>query len=216
MCCGLPRATANVKQKELAACLRSHLEERGIILIKKDADDSDRFNVLQEELLSGALSMASQAKEQDGALLVQCWGGCNRAPSLAVALLMLQEGMDVVQAAARVMAHRGAILTNRSFRRRLVTLAYHENRLPACLERMDEPQAMPSVYRWDTASVEELLVLAYLATRAKYFGSFYDGNMRPLHAYIRDAYMSRQWGEVQRLQQRRQLLSSLLAWPDGR
>ena len=129
---------------------------------------------------------------------------------------MLQEGMDVVQAAAHVMAHRGAILTNRSFRRRLVTLAYHENRLPACLERMDEPQAMPSVYRWDTASVRELLVLAYLATRAKYFGSFYDGNTRPLHAYIRDAYMSRQWGEVQRLQQRRQLLSSLLAWPDGR
>jgi protein-tyrosine phosphatase len=113
------------------------LEERGIILIKKDADDSDRFHVLQEELLSDALSTASQAKEQDGALLVQCWGGCNRAPSLAVALLMFEENMDVVEAAAHVMARRGAVLTNRSFRRRLVTLAYRENSRPICLETLE-------------------------------------------------------------------------------
>jgi hypothetical protein len=191
------------------------LADYGIVFNKREADDSDTYDILEEDFPE-ARSMASKAKEQGGALLVQCWGGCNRAPSLAVALLMLEENMDVVEAAAHVMARRGAILTNRSFRRRLVTLAYHKNCLPLCLETVDSPRAVPSVYRWDTLSVEELLILAYLATRTRYYSSYYDSNMRSLQAYIADAHMSRQWEQVQRLHQRRQLLSSMLGWPDGR
>jgi protein-tyrosine phosphatase len=198
-----------------AASPRQCFADRGVIFNTREADHSDTYDVLTEDLPE-ACTLAQQAMAQHGALLIQCWGGCNRAPSLAVALLMLETELDVVQAAAHVMARRGAILTNRTFRRRLVTLAYEENRLLQCLETVDTPLPIASVYRWDTSSVEELLILAYLATRARYYASFYDGDRRSLQAYIADAHVSRQSEQVQWLHQRHRLLSSLLGWPDGR
>jgi hypothetical protein len=61
--------------------------------------------------LPTGLAIANRAVEQGGAVLVQCWGGVMRAPSLAVALLMWVQHVHVVSAVEMVMAVRGEILT---------------------------------------------------------------------------------------------------------
>ena len=167
----------------------------------RDADDSDDYDILGEDLTE-ALSMASDARDRGGALLVNCWGGCNRAPSIAVAVLTLESDLDIAQACAQVMSQRGSILSNRSFRRRLVALAHRNMRLPLSLGPVDIAQSVSGPYRWDALSVEELLILCFMATRAERYFEFPDNTGRTFAVFIADATASRRWSQLVMLQQR--------------
>jgi len=192
--------------------LRQNLANRGVHFKTRNADDSDEYDILGEDL-SVAMAMASEARDRGGALLVNCWGGCNRAPSIAVAVLMLNSRLDIVQACVRVMSHRGAILSNRSFRRRLVRLAHRKMRLPLSPGALDLPHVVSGAYRWDTPSVEELLVLCFMATRAGRYFSFPDSTRRTLADHIADARAAQRWSQLLVLQQRKCLLSHIMQWP---
>ena len=191
--------------------LRQNLANRGVHFKTRNADDSGHYDILGEDL-SVAMGMASEARDQGGALLVNCWGGCNRAPSIAVAVLMLNSRLDIVQACVRVMSRRGAILSNRSFRRRLVMLAHRKMRLPLSLGTPDVPQGVSGAYRWDTSSVEELLILCFMATRAGRNFSFPDSTRRTLADHIADARAAQRWSQLLVLQQRKCLLSHIMQW----
>ena len=188
---------------------RQQLADQRVDFRSRRAHDSDNYNILAEDLTE-ARSMASDARSQGGALLVQCWGGCNRAPSIAVALLMLEAKLNLVEACLQVMRNRGEILTNRAFRRQLVKLAAQEDCLPWYGDWWDVPQQEPGVYRWDTSSAEELLTLCYVATRAGMYSDYLDSALRTLSACVAGATASRQWEQLRMLVERRFLLASIM------
>ena len=189
--------------------LRQQLAHQRVDFRTRRAHDSDNYNILAEDLTE-ARSVASDARAEGGALLVQRWGGCNRAPSIAVALLMLEANLNLVEACVHVMCHRGEILTNRSFRRRLVILAAQEECLRVCCLPFDVPQPVPGVYRWDTSSAEELLTLCYVATRTGMYFDYLDSTLRTISECIRDAAASQQWEQLCILVERRFLLASIM------
>ena len=146
------------EQKEL----RDQLGCRDIAFTVLPACDSPCYKILSGHL-EEAQQVAEAAREVHGAVLVQCWGGCNRAPTVGTALLMRLEKTQLVDACGAVQAVRGEVLTNKGFRRQLLQLAVEEG----LLEDETLPAQLPCghgrPYRWDTDVVEEFLHLLHVS-----------------------------------------------------
>lgn len=103
--------------------LREKLSARGIRLDVVDALDSYGFDIVRccREVTAkvGSEAVAGGA----GIVLVNCYGGVNRAGAASVMMLMLAEKLSLLEAASQVVQARGTVLTNLCFRRQLVQLA---------------------------------------------------------------------------------------------
>ena len=73
--------------------------------------------------LGEMLAPAQAALFENRHVLVVCWGGRNRAPTITIGLLMIVGGLWLKEAAADVVRCRGRVLSNATFRQQLATLA---------------------------------------------------------------------------------------------
>ena len=143
-------------------------------------------------------------------MLVQCWGGVNRAPSLAVALLTWVQHVHVVSAVEMVMAVRGEILTNRSFRAQLIQEAMEHDLLPDYGLRTRFVRTEIGPHTWETHVPEELLELVWVSVARGTGLRQPDAVGKNLWTYIREAAGRRKWPEHARLLRRLTLLRGLI------
>ena len=103
--------------------LRKQLASQGIQnYLESFAQDHTDYDIIQRDLAS-SLQFAQQVHASSGALLVNCYGGVNRSGAIVAALLMLIDKEPLVTAVTNLVAKRGYVLSNLSFRRQLVQLA---------------------------------------------------------------------------------------------
>jgi hypothetical protein len=62
-------------------------------------------------------------KKEGAKTFIHCWGGINRAPALVFGYMVLLKGEPIIDAFTRIVKARGAVLTNKVFRRQIVTEA---------------------------------------------------------------------------------------------
>ena len=108
--------------------IRQSFTKRDISYIEIFEEDRHDYDIITNDLPT-AIDFAREAKDSGGSLLVHCYGGVNRSAAIAVALLMMIEGVPLLSAAAEVVNSRGFVLSNQAFRRRLVVLAAKEDLL---------------------------------------------------------------------------------------
>ena len=104
--------------------LRKQLKSYEIELIVVDAFDNDEFDIVggcRDTLCDVAGRVKTSGRDR---ILINCYGGVNRAGAASVMILMLTEGVPLLQAATEVVQARGSVLTNVCFRRQLVKLAF--------------------------------------------------------------------------------------------
>lgn len=188
---------------------RQQLQLRCIKFITIDAKDSDTY-AITGAALEQAAAVAVEARRQAGKMLVQCWGGCNRAPAIAVGLLMCIDRMDVVTACQRVTQVRGTVLTNHSFRLQLVRAAASMGLLPDVGIRAGPSASDPAKGAWDTNVPEELLELLW-ASQARGTGlEQADAAGKPFGVYLLEAVAEKDWPRHQRLMRRLAMMRGLL------
>jgi protein-tyrosine phosphatase len=142
--------------------LREQLGSRQIAYAALPARDDPAYLILHEHLES-ARRVALAAREAGGAVLVQCWGGCNRALAVGTALLMSLDKLPLVDACRAVQGVRGEVLTNKGFRRQLLQLAAVEGLLQETTLPRQLPCGHGGRYRWDTEGIEDFLHLLHVA-----------------------------------------------------
>lgn len=142
--------------------LREQLGSRQIAYAALPARDDPAYLILNEHLES-ARRVALAAREVGGAVLVQCWGGCNRALAVGTALLMSLDKLPLVDACRAVQGVRGEVLTNKGFRRQLLQLAAVEGLLQETTLPRQLPCGHGGRYRWDTEGIEDFLHLLHVA-----------------------------------------------------
>lgn len=193
---------------------RAALAAQRVVFQHVAACDSASYNITGEALTLGE-RMARDAVEVGGALLVQCWGGVNRAPAIAVALLMRMEAVDVVAACVRVSAARGEILTNRTFRRQLLQEAVRAHVLPQHPFHVGSCDHARGPYRWDAQSPEELLCLLWFAASQGTGMDCPDVTGASFSDHLMDRSSRRQWSEHSGLMRRLILIQGMLGttWP---
>ena len=86
------------------------------------ADDEEGYPILERHLVE-ARAFIQRARESGGRCLIHCQAGINRSGCLAVAELMLDQKISVLEAVERGRRARGVILSNHSFQAQLVALA---------------------------------------------------------------------------------------------
>lgn len=91
-------------------------------MILLPADDDSRCDICGDVLVKCRAPVRKALAERRSVLVV-CWGGHNRAPAIAVGLLMIFEDLRLSEAVADVVRCRGRVLSNVTFRRQLATLA---------------------------------------------------------------------------------------------
>eukprot|EP00756_Hemistasia_phaeocysticola_P002615 Hpha_TRINITY_DN11781_c0_g1::TRINITY_DN11781_c0_g1_i1::g.31840::m.31840 len=99
------------------------LRNRGVTVVTFMAEDRAGYRILRNHLLA-ALSIRLQDMELGGATMVNCAAGLNRSVAVAVALIMVTEGLPLFETIRNLAVARGRrVLSNDSFRRQLVDLA---------------------------------------------------------------------------------------------
>ena len=96
-------------------------------LLHIDADDSD-YPLLQRHF-HDFNEFVSEAKAKSWKTLVHCQAGMNRSAGLCAAYLIHSERMNLMEAIKLMVERRGLVLTNPSFVKQLVRLAYTEKLL---------------------------------------------------------------------------------------
>ena len=183
---------------------RSQLAVRHVEMAEIRANDSPSYQILDRHL-EQSLEVATRARNVNGAVLVQCWGGCNRAPSIAVALLMKLDRAPLLSACQQVQEVRGEILTNRGFRRQLLQLAVQDALLPCPgLCNAEGP------YTWDTGEPEELVLLLWFALLKGTGLAHLDSSGRSAGDYLTEAAARRSWRQHGRLVRRLMVLGFFL------
>ena len=104
------------------ANLRCALQEHGSDTILLPASDDNRCD-LCGDILNRCREPVRTALAEHRCVLVACWGGRNRAPAVAIGLLMIFDGLRLTEAVSDVVRCRGRVLSNMTFRRQLATLA---------------------------------------------------------------------------------------------
>ena len=99
------------------------------------ADDEEGYAIIERHLAE-ARSFIRKAREDGGRCLIHCQAGINRSGCLAVAELMLDQRLTVLEAVERGRLARGVILSNHSFQDQLVALARTHDLLGPCPEGM--------------------------------------------------------------------------------
>mmetsp|Transcript_68703 Transcript_68703/g.174522 ORF Transcript_68703/g.174522 Transcript_68703/m.174522 type:complete len:244 (+) Transcript_68703:69-800(+) len=107
--------------------LPARLAEAGIVQAIWLAEDKPHYDIVSKVAQDGACDFIDR-RLRAGGVLVNCWGGVNRSASVAVAYLVLWQGVPLVDAVRSAMAVRGTVLTNRSFRLRLALAAHAAGR----------------------------------------------------------------------------------------
>lgn len=189
-------------------CVRANriqLAVRNVEMTEIRAHDSPSYQILDRHL-DQTLEVATRARNVNGAVLVQCWGGCNRAPSIAVALLMKLDRAQLLSACQQVQQVRGEILTNRGFRRQLLQLAVRDELLP-CLGLCNAQ----GPYTWDTREPEELVHLLWFAALNGFGLAQLDSSGRSAGDYLMEAAARRNWAQHSRLVRRWMVLGLFLA-----
>jgi hypothetical protein len=185
------------------------LGRRGIEFTVLPACDDPSYRILGADLET-ARRVATEAREASGALMVQCWGGCNRAPTVGMALLMLLDGMPLVHACASVRAVRGEVLTNKGFRRQLLQLAEDQG----LLQELTLPKQLPCGhgrrYRWDSEVVEDFLHLLHVCIVDSRGLMYPDSTGKTLGAYLDDIAAQHLWHRHSTLVRRWMLVKVLL------
>jgi protein-tyrosine phosphatase len=83
------------------------------------SDDSRWFG----DVLRRCMGPVHTARARDRGVLLVCWDGHNRAPAIAIGLLMVFDGLRLTEAAADVVRYRGRVLSDVAIRRQLAVLA---------------------------------------------------------------------------------------------
>jgi hypothetical protein len=173
------------------------------------ARDDDAYPIL-DECLASAAEAAHRARDQRGAVLVQCWGGCNRAPCLAVALLMQLDRLPLLSACEKVQAVRGHVLSNRAFRRQLLQLADAAHLLPDQDWDMSVASFAGEPLSWQTPCPDALLLLLAGACCRGSDLAQVDADGQTLNNLMANAAADCDWQEFNRLGRRWVLLRCLL------
>ena len=91
-------------------------------------------------------SFIDRAKQSRGKVFVHCNMGINRSASVAVAYLVVEARMDLLDAVALLKKKRGICLTNRAFRRQLVKYALEMGAVQGLPQRSKGPDIFGSRY----------------------------------------------------------------------
>jgi atypical dual specificity phosphatase len=98
---------------------------QGIHYLQLDAEDDVVYPLLDLHLQAAA-SFIRSALEGGGRCLIHCHAGINRSGALAIAYLMLADGLSLLQASRRVAQARGTIVQNVNFRLQLLRWAWRQ------------------------------------------------------------------------------------------
>ena len=98
-------------------------------------EDSESFDIELQDVIAALAWMRSQV-ESGRMVVVNCAQGKSRSGTMAVAYLMAKQKLSVVEALARVKAHRPLVEPNPAFVRQLTsfTKALHEQPVPVARE----------------------------------------------------------------------------------
>ena len=103
-------------------------ESLGLRYMQLDADDDVTYDMIGRHLAEASAFIRS-AREESGVCLLHCHAGVNRSGALAIAHLLMDGGLSLVDAVEFCVAARGTVLTNQGFRLQLLRLAHREGRL---------------------------------------------------------------------------------------
>ena len=95
------------------------LRDAGISIIGFSSSDAADYPLLERHLPT-VLEIVRSKKEEGQRCLLHCQAGVNRSGALAIACLVEESGLPLVEAAARVNKARGRVCTNKGFQRQLV------------------------------------------------------------------------------------------------
>ena len=118
-------------------------EAAGIKYLEIKGEDEEGYPMIKNHFAE-ALAFVQGVSAAGGRCLVHCVAGINRSGLMAVALLMVSERLEVLDAVARAKRARGRILWNESFVLQLVALAEQEGLLgprPQVSGRLGAPKA---------------------------------------------------------------------------
>lgn len=87
-----------------------------------DAEDDENCIIIESCLVKAMIFLRQVARTESGKVLVHCSAGMNRSATIAVAYLMLEHHMHLVDAAKMAFTVRPWILTNTAFVRQLAYL----------------------------------------------------------------------------------------------
>ncbi len=114
----------------ISMCPEEMQEHKGIIaeLIAANvncftvrASENDSYDILPMLELYGPI--LSQSVDAGRKTFIHCWGGINRAPALVLGFMVLHKDYPIIDAFKRIVKARGEVLTNKYFRREIVTAA---------------------------------------------------------------------------------------------
>ena len=103
-------------------------EAAGIKYLEIRGEDEEGYPMVKNHFAE-VLAFVQGVSAAGGRCLVHCVAGINRSGLMAVALLMVSERLEVLDAVARAKRARGRILWNESFQLQLVALAEREGLL---------------------------------------------------------------------------------------
>lgn len=93
-----------------------------------NAEDEEGYPIIRRHQAE-ASAFIRRARDEGGRCLIHCQAGINRSGCLAVAELMLDQRLPVLEAVGRAQKARRVILSNHSFQAQLVALARRERLL---------------------------------------------------------------------------------------
>ena len=100
-------------------------EKYGFKMCRIDADDEEDFQLLADNITKKCFEFINDCKSQkDGKIFVHCMAGCNRSVTMVVAYLICCLEMDYISAIEHMASRRIWILSNDSFKRQLIQLAF--------------------------------------------------------------------------------------------
>ncbi len=85
------------------------------------ASDNDSYDILPIIEVYGPILSKSVAAEMK--TFIHGWGGINRVPALVLGFMVLHKDYPIIDAFNRIVKARGEVLTNKYFRRQIVTAA---------------------------------------------------------------------------------------------
>jgi hypothetical protein len=109
------------EKMESSNTIIGQLQHENVQCYSVPALDTDSYDILPiVEEYGGIISKSVNAGTKT---FIHCWGGINRAPALVLGYMVLIKGEPIIDAFTRIVNARGEVLTNKVFRRQIITEA---------------------------------------------------------------------------------------------
>eukprot|EP00755_Sulcionema_specki_P009301 Sspe_Gene.43328::Locus_21107_Transcript_1_2_Confidence_0.667_Length_1047::g.43328::m.43328 len=99
--------------------------QHGISLTLVNTDDTTEYPLLIKHFAQ-CRDVAYRARQVKGRVLIHCLKAVNRSITMALALQVDQEGIDLCEAVVRMASQRAPILQNSEFRKQLIHFAFNK------------------------------------------------------------------------------------------